>query len=316
MQQISFLILAVFLNLTIAASPKTDSSFVEIPVTLHTATGDLFGTLTIPKSNAALPLALIIAGSGPTDRNGNNSMMKNDGLKQLAYTLADDTIASLRFDKRGIAASAAAGKKEGDLRFEDYVADVTGWILLLRKDSRFSKIIIIGHSEGSLIGMMAAKHADQFISIAGAGQSADVILKEQLSTQPDQVKDISFVILDSLKAGKTVDAVDPMFNALFRKSVQPYLISWFKYDPQEEIKKLSIPVLILQGTNDIQVKEEDANRLAKANPAAKLVLIENMNHVLKTVAGGRDVNIKSYNDPSLPVAPALVKAIADFIKTK
>jgi len=261
------------------------------------------------------PVALIIAGSGPTDRNGNNPVMKNESLRMLAQALAANGIASVRYDKRGIAASKASMKGEADLRFEDYIADAQQWIELLKKDRRFSKVVVIGHSEGSLIGMLAAyQGGDAFVSIAGAGRSADKILKEQLSKQPQAVQDLSFPIIDSLVQGKTVTNIDPMLNSLFRPSVQPYIISWFKYDPQAEIKKLSIPVLVLQGTNDIQVSTEDAKLLAKANDHGHLVLIENMNHILKTVQGDRDANVATYTNPSLPINDKLVDAIVEFIK--
>ena len=69
---------------------------------------------------------------------------------------------------------------------------------------------------------------------------------------------------------------------LFRKSVQPYMISWLKYDPQTEIGKLHIPILIIQGTNDVQVDTSDAMLLSAANPKATLVLIKNMNHVFES----------------------------------
>jgi pimeloyl-ACP methyl ester carboxylesterase len=304
----------IFSAFTVFAFQDTDSSYIESEIILHTSTGDILGTLTTPKKNSRTPVALIIAGSGPTDRNGNNSMMKNNSLMQLAQRLAENDIASVRFDKRGIAASEAAGKKEADLRFENYIDDASGWIALLKKDKRFSKIIVIGHSEGSLIGMIAGRAADKYVSIAGAGQAADAILKLQLAEQTQEIKDLCFPIIDSLKAGKTVADVNPMLYSLFRPSVQPYMISWFKYDPQEEITKLKIPILVLQGTNDIQVKEEDARRLAKANPAAKLLLIENMNHVFKIVAGDKDSNIKAYNDPALPVSALMIHSIIDFVK--
>lgn len=299
----------------IKAAPLQDSSYQESPFVLHTSSGDIFGTLTLPKSNGAVPVALIIAGSGPTDRNGNNPMMKNESLHKLAIELAKGGIASLRYDKRAIAESKAAAKSEADLRFDDYVNDAKGWVGLLRKDKRFSKLIVIGHSEGSLIGMMAANNnADGYVSIAGAGRPADKILKEQLDKQPQAVKDLSFPIIDSLVAGKTVSNVNPMLFSLFRPSVQPYIISWFKYDPSVEMKKLTIPVLIIQGTNDIQVSLEDARLLAKANGKAQLVEIQNMNHIFRIVDGDRNANIATYNDASLPIAEALTNSIVSFIR--
>jgi pimeloyl-ACP methyl ester carboxylesterase len=300
---------------TFAFAFNSDSLFTETPVVLHTTTGDIFGTLTTPKTSAKIPVALIIAGSGPTDRNGNNPMMKNESLRYLAYGLASNNIASLRFDKRAIAESKAAAKSEADLRFEDYINDARQWMGLLKKDKRFSKLVVIGHSEGSLIGMVAALNdADGFVSIAGAGRPASQIIKEQLATQPQVIKDSSYAIIDSLVMGKTVAHVNLMLYSLFRPSVQPYMISWFKYDPAKEIQKLKIPVLVVQGTNDVQVPVEDARLLAKANPKAQLFLINNMNHVLKIVEGDRQANLATYSNPDLPVSHELINAVVDFIK--
>ena len=316
MKKIVLHIIVICFFYPINVTAAIDSSFVETPITLKTATGDIFGTITTPKNFTRIPVALIIAGSGPTDRNGNNNFMKNDGLKQLAYALSAENIASLRFDKRGIGESAKAAPKEEDLRFDDYVNDVKEWIEVLKKDKRFNSVIVIGHSEGSLIGMIAAKNADKYISIAGAGETADLILRKQLVTLPEELRDQSFSILDSLKKGQLYQEVNPQLNMVFRKSVQPYMISWFKYDPQILIKELKIPVLIIQGTADLQVKLEDANLLAKANPAAKLSIIEGMNHVLKIVGDDSKLNKKSYNDPTLQIAPEMVKSIVDFINQK
>lgn len=304
------------LNLTAHASITIDSSFIETPIVLETKTGQIHGTLTTPKKGKDLPIALIIAGSGPTDRDCNNPVVKSDAYKKLAHELAKQNIASVRYDKRGVAASQAAGKNEIDLRFEDYVNDAKDWITVLTHDERFTEVIIIGHSEGSLIGMLASEQADKFISLAGPGQSADKTLREQLSKQPQQVQDMCFPILDSLVMGKTVADVNPMLNAIFRPSVQPYLISWFKYDPQVEIQKLKIPMLILQGLKDLQVTVEDANRLSDANQKAKLVFFDKMNHVLASIDGDTEANVAAYNNPALPLAVGLVDVIADFILGK
>jgi alpha/beta superfamily hydrolase len=241
-------------------------------------------------------------------------MMKNESLQKLAYGLAEKNIASLRFDKRGIGESKNAMKLEAELRFEDYINDARSWIEWLKKDTRFSKVFVAGHSEGSLIGMVAAHNtAHGYISISGAGRSADKILKEQLAHQPPVVKDSSYPIIDSLVLGKTVTNVPKMLLALFRPSVQPYMISWFHYDPQTEIKKLTIPVLILQGTNDLQVTEEDANLLAKSNSKAEILLINKMNHIFRIVEGDRKENLATYITPELPISEELVNAISTFV---
>ena len=252
------------------------------PVRLDTGTGILYGTMEVPASKPPYPVVLIIAGSGPTDRDGNSSMLqgKNNSLKMLAEDLAALGIASLRYDKRFIGESRITGLKEEDLRFDTYVDDVVRWGEYLRKDPRFRSLVIAGHSEGSLLGMLAAQKlmANGYVSIAGSGRPAGQIVLEQYRSQTlpaglmNQVEDI----VKALEAGRRVESVPPALAVVFRSSVQPYVISWFHYDPAREIARLKMPVLILQGTTDIQVSVGDAELLAKANPAAKLVLIEGM----------------------------------------
>jgi pimeloyl-ACP methyl ester carboxylesterase len=296
-----------------------DTNCAETNITLETKTGKIFGTLCTPKKFDKIPVALIIAGSGPTDRDGNNNMgMKTDTYKIIAHKLSDAGIATVRYDKRGIAESKAAMTKEADIRFDNFINDAKDWVALLKADKRFSGVIIIGHSEGSLIGMEAAtKDVNKYVSIAGAGESADKILKRQLSANmPEPGRDTAYGILDSLVAGRTVSHISPNLYNLFRPSVQPYLISWFKHDPQADIKKLSIPVLILQGTSDVQIDTTDARELSVANPKAKLDIIKGVNHTLRDVGDDKDVNMKSYSDPTIPLDENMVKDIVEFINGK
>ena len=309
-------LISVFLTFEWTFSQNNKTSFLETEVSLKIVSGSLHGTLTTPIPFKKGTVALIIAGSGPTDRNGNNVAMENNSLKNLAHDLAKNGIATLRYDKRGIAASQQALTREEDLRFEDLVEDAKGWVFQLKQDKKYKRIVVIGHSEGSLIGMLAAKEADQFISLAGAGKSADLILKEQLNNQPQMLKDVAFPIIDSLKVGKTVDKINPLLQSLFRKSVQPYLISWFKYDPAQELKKLNKPTLLIQGDKDIQVGVEDAKLLAQAVPSAKLVIINKMNHIFKIIEGDKKENMASYKDPNLSNAMQLTEEITAFIQKK
>jgi len=309
-------VLALSLFALFLVSQNSFAQLNEEATTLETETGNIEGTLLSPDSKEAIPLALLISGSGPTDRNGNNPVMVNNSLWLLAEGLAENGIASLRFDKRGIAESQAAVEAEGDLRFEHYVEDVQAWIELLRKDKRFSKIYILGHSEGSLIGMIAAKNAEAegFVSIAGTGFPAGDIIREQIKKSAPYLEESALPIIEKIETGETVEEVNPMLMSIFRPSVQPYMISWFKYNPQEEIAKLEIPVLIIQGTTDIQVSTKDAEQLAAANKGAEKEIFEGMNHVLKEAEADQQKNIATYSDPDLPLKEGLVKTIANFIR--
>ena len=291
----------------------------ETPITLDTPTGQLAGTLELPAGADKPRVALLIAGSGPTDRDGNSSMIpgRNDSLKLLAAGLADAGIATVRYDKRGIGGSHAAGSAESALRFEMFVDDAAAWIARLKADPRFASVAVIGHSEGSLIGMLAARQADAaaFVSIAGIADGASTLMRKQLEGKlPPELEKESERILVSLESGVVVDPVPPALATLFRPSVQPYLISWFKYVPAQRIAELTMPVLVVQGNTDIQVDVVQANRLHGARPGAKLAIIPGMNHVFKHVRAVPELQVASYGDPSLPVSPLLVKSIADFLQ--
>jgi len=308
-------------NGAISEHPKTQmTAAASDTLTLDTPTGKIAGTLLVPAATGPMPLVVIIAGSGPTDRNGNSPLLPgaNNSLKLLAEGLAARGIASVRYDKRGIAASAQAIVSETNLRFDTYADDAAACIRLLRPDARFSTITVVGHSEGSLLGMLATQRAgaDGYVSIAGAGRAADKILREQLTGKlPPDLLSFANKALDAMLAGHTVDSVPPALAALFRPSVQPYMISWLRVDPQVEIKRLGVPALIVQGTLDIQVPVSDAQLLTQAEPKSKLLVIDGMNHVLKRVAPDQASQQASYSDPNLPVAPELIDGIAAFVKT-
>lgn len=286
-------------------------------INLKTPTGDVEGTLLKPEAKGKIPVVLLVSGSGPTDRNGNQSGLENNSLKMLAEEMAKTGLASLRYDKRGVAHSSAAGTDEGEMRLDTFVNDVINWAVLLANDKRFSRVIVAGHSEGSLLGLIAAnrtKKISALISIAGAGRAADEIIKEQLNMAPEKIKASLYPMLDKVKNGDTVSDVPPIFYAFLRPGIQPYLTSWFKYNPQTEIAKLSIPILIVQGTTDLQVKEKDAELLAQAQPKATLKLIKNMNHVLKDAEStDKESQKNSYANPELPLNKEFVKEINAFL---
>jgi hypothetical protein len=279
------------------------------------------GTLEIPKSDHPIDVVLLIAGSGPTDRDGNTPFLqgKNNSLKMLSELFSKNGIASLRYDKRGIGASDKV--IESDLSFDMYVNDAVEWIKYLKNDKRFSRIIVAGHSEGSLIGMIAGTKIgiDRYISLCGAGHPAYSIIAEQLKNAglPKEVIEQNDKILDSLRNGLNIKNIpaNPIFQSLYRTSVQKYIISWFKYDPAIVISELKIPVLIVGGTTDLQVDAKEAEILSKASPKSELVIVEDMNHVLKEVATkDRALNFSSYSNPDLELSDQLCKSLISFIK--
>lgn len=287
---------------------------------LRTTTGVLHGTLLVPPgAGQPVPVALIIAGSGPTDRDGNSPMLpgKNNSLRMVAEALAAQGVASLRTDKRGIGESGGAAGSEAELGFTTYVDDAVAWLEQLAADPRFSRVIVVGHSEGSLIGIMAARRArvERVVSLAGAGRSAMVVLDEQLARQigGDLLAGARRVLAE-LAAGRTVADPPSQLAALFRPSVQPYLISWLTIDPAAEIARLTVPVLVVQGTTDIQISVVDAERLAAGNAAARLVIVDGMNHVLKDVRDPAN-QAASYSDSTLALHPRLPVALKEFVSS-
>jgi pimeloyl-ACP methyl ester carboxylesterase len=285
---------------------------------LVTATGILHGTLELPAGGGPFPVALIIAGSGPTDRDGNDKSLglDTDCYQRLARYLARQGVASLRYDKRGAGDDFVLAIPESQLRFQTYVSDAVRWGEKLRHDPRFSTLTVIGHSEGSLIGMLASRRipADGFVSIAGAGTRASRLLLEQLKPKlPVHLYRTAQAIVAQLRAGRTVAHIPRSLDVLFRPSVQPYLISWFRFDPAREISRLRMPVLIVQGERDLQVSTGDARALHRADPAATLLLIPGMNHVMKDVGPSNSDNMAAYAKPGLPVDATLERSIGEFI---
>lgn len=287
---------------------------------LSTQTGKIYGELLMPNDNTPCPIVLIIAGSGPTNMDGNTlgSDYNNNSLRYLSEELAKSGIATLRYDKRGIGKSQKAATSEEEMRFEHYIYDAAAWADTLACDGRFTKVIIAGHSEGSLIGMAAAQKSSNvkaFISIAGSGTPAHLLIEEQLRRQSEPVSNEAAKINKELCAGRTVEDVPNHLAALYRKSVQPYLISWFRYDPAKEIAKLKIPVLILQGDKDIQVGVKEAQKLYMARIFSSFYIIENMNHVLKHCDSDNALlQLETYKNPELPIKSELVEHITRFIK--
>ena len=303
--------------------PLTLTPYVEPEVTYEkwnvpVVGGNLEVALQWPTTDATgpVPVAIIIAGSGATNKDGNTIAGENNSLKMLAEGLASQGIASIRYDKRGVGDNTALIEKEEDLLFTSYAQDVESIVKAVKEDSRFSEVHLVGHSEGSLVGMVAASSTDvdSIVSIAGPGRPIDEVLTEQLSAQlPADLLQTGKDILASLKKGELVDDVPESLYSLFRPSVQPYMISWMQYNPADIIKSLDVPVLIVQGENDLQVKVADAEMLAAADSDATVVYFDTMNHVLKDAPADQAGNLATYANPTLPLVDGLVDSISSFI---
>ncbi|MCF8381701.1 MAG: alpha/beta hydrolase [Bacteroidales bacterium] len=274
----------------------------------------LGSTLLIPENIKKPPVVLIIAGSGPTDKNGNNSFMLNNHLKYLAEGLAAQGIASLRYDKRFIPGNNHIN--EADIRFEDIIEDANFCFQYLKTDKRFGNKYILGHSQGSLVGMEVAKNnkLKGFISVAGPSEAIGTTIIRQLRAQNEELADQAAILIDSMLAGFEVKYINPYLLSLFRPSVQPFLREYMSYNPSNEISLLKTRILIVQGTTDIQVEVKDAEKLHEAAPKSELLIIEGMNHILKEVPLERSINIASYNNPDLIIDQQLIKSLREFIK--
>ena len=274
---------------------------------------NIHGTL-INLNNTNSTLAIIISGSGPTDRDGNNTSMKSDYLKMLAEGLQENGISSYRYDKRGVGKSIGDLKSGHEIKFSDYINDAVSIINHFKESKTFKEVVVIGHSEGALIGMIASQSiADRFISVAGAGEDYLTLIERQLSIQPPFVRSMAEPIIEKLKNKKLVDSVPPLLNSLFRADVQSYLIDASSYDPEEEISKLNIPILIIQGSTDIQIQVSDALILHKAAKNSRLEIIEGMNHVFRQASDNRLLNLQTYGNPELPIDNNMINIISEFI---
>lgn len=309
------MMLALLLATAAAAQP------VERAITAPGPLAPLSGTLTDAGKGALV--VLIIPGSGPTDRDGNNPLgVKAAPYRLLAEGLAAKGISSVRTDKRGMFGSKAAIADANKVTIADYAADTHAWVASIRRATGAKCVWLIGHSEGGLVALTAAQKPKDIcgvITVAAVGRKIGAVMRDQLRANPANapILDAALSTIASLESGKTVDSatMPAPLRQLFADDVQPFLINLMAEDPAGLAASLKVPLLIVQGDKDIQVTVEDAKALAAAQPKATLALLPGVNHVLKIPsADDRGANLRAYADPSLPIAPAVVEAIAGFVK--
>jgi pimeloyl-ACP methyl ester carboxylesterase len=304
----------LFIVLSAPAFSQATTAFTKENIAVNSLlNGSLYTPIKAPKK---ANLVILIAGSGPTNRDGNQIGLTNNSLKLLAEALASNGIAVYSYDKRIFAQMASGKLDEASLTFDDFIEDAIDVIDYFKNQKKYHSITIAGHSEGALIGLVAANgNANAYISIAGAGRPIDEVLLEQIGKQAPFLKEEVEKNLATLKSGNTFELKNQMLASLFRASVQPYMISWIKYHPQNELKKLQIPTLLINGNKDIQVSVQDAQLLQQAKPDAQLRIIPNMNHVFKEIKGDDVENKASYTNPELPICNELTSIITTFIRS-
>ena len=314
------IVLSLLIALAAQAADTVPSAAVtESPYTIHNGALQLSGTLTLPRSAAGrIPIAVLIAGSGPTDRNGNSMMgIKPNSYAQLAWRLAERGIATLRYNKRGMPGTIGTVDL-AHLTLDDFAADARAAAESLARDARFSRVFLVGHSEGASLALIAARGSPVVagvVSVSGLGRSLGVVLREQLARQFDSATLVRYdtAMAQYLRRQQPAD-VPPQLAVLFDPINQTFMKSLATYDPSAAIRAVCQPVLVVQGSSDLQATVADAEQLHAARPDAKLVVVQDANHVLKrttdtTVAGQMPV----YRDPTIPIMPEVVAAIADWI---
>ncbi|PQB07072.1 alpha/beta hydrolase [Polaribacter filamentus] len=302
---ISYVIVSVFGIIISFAQIKSEE------ITINNQAIQLPGTLTY--SQEKVPLIIWVHGSGPVDRNGNQPAQNVNAnyIKQFRDAVNKENIAFFSFDKRTATKNNSAYLK--DTKFTDFALDIDLIVNHFKKDNRFTKITLVGHSQGSLIAMLASKNIDKYISLAGAGETIDKTIVKQISKNNLTLGEAAQKQFDTLKAKGKIETVNPFLMNIFAKQNQEFLHEWMQINPTEEIKKITIPTLIINGDKDLQVKIEDAENLKNAKPNAELVIIKNMNHVLKNIEKEED-NMTSYFSPDFPISEKLIKTIVEFVK--
>lgn len=292
-------------------------------VTVPGPEGPLEGTFT--NAGKGAPVLVMIPGSGPTDRDGNNPLgVTSATYRLLAEALASKGVSSIRIDKRGMFGSKAAIPDPNKVTIAAYADDARQWAKRARALTGNRCAWLAGHSEGALVALAAGQDRRDLcgvIAISGMGRPFGTVLREQLKANPANAALLGPAdkALAELEAGRPVDpsALPAPLAPLFSAAVQPFVMDLLRHDSAKLAASLDLPLLIVHGDQDIQVSMADARALAAAQPKAKLVVVPGVNHVLKAVKGeGRSANLATYADPSLPVSPRVVEAIGGFVRSR
>ena len=308
---------ALVLAAVLAAQPAPAERTISIPG----PQGALEGTLRTAGSGA--PVVVIVPGSGPTDRDGNTPLGKTASYRLLAEALAAKGVSTLRIDKRGLFGSKAAIANPNTVTIADYAADVRAWAAAARKETGARCAWVAGHSEGGLVVLTGAQDPTNLcgvITISAAGRPLGTLMREQLEANPANtpVLQPALAAISTLEKGGDVDvaSLPAPLKPLFSPAVQPFLRDQFAQDPAKFAASLKLPLLIILGDRDLQVKIADAESLHAAQPKSELRIVKGMNHVLKDAPADFAGNFATYRDPEKPIAPDVADAIATFVRAE
>lgn len=305
MRRIKYIVLAILI-LTLKLNAQ---NYSESNISIN---DNIYGSIVEPKSRSNSNLVIFIGGSGPIDRDGNQSFMKCDMFKKLAYSLSEKGISSFRYDKR-VVTQIRKGKLDKKITFDDFVSDAIAIIDFF--ESKYNSIVIAGHSQGSLVGLLSIKEGvSGFISLSGAGRTIDMVIEDQISKTAPMLLEDTKNIFKILRSGKITEDFPLPLYSLFNIEIQPFIISWMQYDPKKIIAKIPIPSLIINGDNDLQVDEKEAKLLYNSAQNSEILIVKNMNHVLVEIEGDELKNVKSYNNPDLKISELVIEKMVEFIE--
>jgi uncharacterized protein len=305
------------------------SSFHEVDVTVESGSWKLPATLTLPNGKGPFPALVLVHGSGPEDQD--ETIGPNKPFKDLAWGLASQGIAVLRYVKRTKQYGAQSVKPGAAFTVNDEIADdarAAVALLAARPEIEHSQIYVLGHSEGGTLAPRIASGDKQVAGIiiaAGAVRPLEDLIiaqlqyiaslpgadKDQLKKQIQEAEQAKREIEDpALKADSTV-------NLLGSHTPSSYFLDLRNYHPAETAAQLTIPILVLQGGRDYQVTKEDFDlwkaALAK-DPRATLRFYPDVTHLF--------VNVKS-SGPASPadysvaghVSEAVLHDIAQWVRS-
>ena len=300
--------------LAAAALAAATTPAADFPVQTGHGAHTLHGALMRPDGSTAPVAVLLIGGSGPEDRDGDqrSAHQHSRTIWRLAQALAQRGVVSLRYDKRGVGESAAAGQAAS---FADTVQEAAGWARLLARQPGVRCVVVVGHSEGAEVGALVARevHLCGLVEVSGASQDLGTLIEDQgaILGRSAELKAKIHAAIEAERAGRPIAEVPKGYESLFGPKAERFTRSQINIDPAAELAKVKVPVLVVQGDNDVQVKVEDARRLAAA-AHVEPVIVPSMNHILKLAPKDVRGNFMTYLDPNLPLAPGIAEAIGDF----